>query len=95
MPVYVFANVKITDPAGFAEYQKLVPATIAEFGGRYLVRGGTTQVLEGEWTPHRVIVLEFPDVATIQAWYQSPAYQQLLQLRQRTASTDFVIIEGV
>jgi uncharacterized protein (DUF1330 family) len=95
MPAYVFANVRITDAAGFDEYRKLVPASIAAFGGRYLVRGGATEVMEGDWEPSRLIVLEFPNVATIKAWYRSPAYQQLLQIRQRTASTDFAIMEGI
>jgi uncharacterized protein (DUF1330 family) len=95
MAAYVLVNVKITDSAGFAEYRKLVPATIAAFGGRFLARGGATEVLEGDWIPHRLVVLEFPDVATIRAWYQSPEYQQLLELRKRTATSDFVIIEGV
>src|ERR1700730_12110775 len=92
MAAYVLVNVEITDSAGFAEYRKLVPATIAAFGGRYLARGGATEVLEGEWIPPRLVALEFPDVATIKAWYQSPEYQQLLELRKRTATSDFVII---
>ena len=95
MPAYVLANVRITDPAGFEEYRKLVPASIAAFGGRYLVRGGATEVTEGDWKAHHLIVLEFPDVETIKAWYHSAAYKKLLELRQRTATTDFAIIEGV
>ena len=95
MAAYVLVNVEITNSAGFAEYRKLVPATIAAFGGRFLTRGGATEVLEGEWIPKRLVILEFPDVATIKAWYHSPEYQQLLELRKRTATSDFVIIDGV
>ena len=95
MAAYVLVNVEITDSAGFAEYRKLVPATIAAFGGRFLTRGGATEVLEGEWKPHHLVVLEFPDVATIKAWYHSPEYQRLLELRKRTATSDLVIIDGV
>jgi uncharacterized protein (DUF1330 family) len=95
MSAYVFANVRVTDSAGFDDYRQRVPASIAAFGGRYLVRGGATEVMEGDWQPNRLIVLEFPDVATVKAWYRSPAYQQLLEIRQRTAITDFAIIEGV
>ena len=95
MAAYALVNVEITDPAGFAEYRKSVPATIAAFGGRFLTRGGATEVLEGKWIPNRVVVLEFPDVATIKAWYHSPEYQQLLELRKRTANSDFIIIDGV
>jgi uncharacterized protein (DUF1330 family) len=95
MAAYAIVNVEITDSAGFAEYRKLVPASIAEFGGRFLTRGGVTEVLEGEWIPNRLVILEFPDVATIKAWYHSPEYQKLAELRKRTATSDFVVIEGV
>ena len=95
MAAYVLVNVEITDSAGFAEYRKLVPATIAAFGGRFLTRGGATEVLEGEWIPNRLVILEFPDVAAIKAWYHSTEYQHLLELRKRTATSDFVIIDGV
>ena len=94
MTAYALVNVEITDTVGFANYRKQVPASIAAFGGRFLTRGGAMEVLEGEWLPHRLVILEFPDVATIKAWYYSPEYQQLLQIRERTATTDFVIIEG-
>ena len=94
MPAYALVNVEITDSAGFAEYRKLVPASITRFGGRFLTRGGATEVLEGGWIPNRLVILEFPDMATIKAWYQSPDYQRLLEIRKRTATSDFVIIEG-
>jgi uncharacterized protein (DUF1330 family) len=95
MAAYAVVNVEITDSAGFAEYRKSVPATIAAFGGRFLTRGGATEVLEGEWIPKRLVILEFPDAATIKAWYHSLEYQQLLELRKRTATSDFVIVDGV
>jgi uncharacterized protein (DUF1330 family) len=95
MAAYAVVNVEITDSAGFAEYRKLVPATIAAFGGRFLTRGGAMEVLEGEWMPKRLVILEFPDVATLKAWYHSPEYQQLLELRKRTAISDFVVVDGV
>lgn len=95
MAAYALLDVEIRDPTGFAEYRKLVPATIAEFGGRFLARGGATEVLEGGWIPNRLVILEFADVATLKAWYHSPEYQRLLELRTRTATSDFVIIQGV
>ena len=95
MAAYALLNIEITDSAGFAEYRKLAPASIAAFGGRFLARGGATEVIEGEWQPHRLVILEFPDVATIKAWYHSPEYRRLAELRQRTATSDFVIIEGI
>ena len=60
MPAYVIADVTVTDPATMEEYRKQVPATIAKYGGRYLVRGGAHQTLEGEWKPSRLVILEFP-----------------------------------
>ncbi len=94
MAAHALVNVEITDSVGFAEYRKLVPATIAAFGGRFLTRGGATEVLEGEWIPNRLVILEFPDVATIKAWYHSREYQQILEVRKRTSKADFVIIDG-
>jgi len=94
MAAYALINVDITDSAGFAEYRKLAPATISAFGGRFLTRGGATEVLEGEWIPSRLVILEFADVAAIKAWYGSPEYRQLLELRKRTAKSDFIVIDG-
>jgi uncharacterized protein (DUF1330 family) len=94
MTAYALVNVEITDPIGFAEYSKLVPATISAFRGRFLARGGATEVLEGRWSPKRLVLLEFPDVAALKAWYGSPEYQHLLELRKRTANSDFIVIEG-
>ena len=95
MPAYAVVNVEITDPTGFEEYRKAVPAIIAAFGGRFLARGGAMEVLEGKWIPKRLVILEFPSVPTLKAWYDSPEYQRLLDLRNRTAISDFVVLEGV
>ncbi len=94
MSAYLFVNLEITDPAGFDAYRKAVSATITAYGGRYLTRGGATEVLEGDWKPKRVVILEFPDVARLKAWYDSPEYRPLIDLRKRTATTDMVILEG-
>ena len=68
MPAYLIANVEVTDPVGYEEYRRLAPAAIAAHGGRYLARGGgATTVLEGEFTPHRLVILEFPDMARLKA----------------------------
>jgi uncharacterized protein (DUF1330 family) len=92
---YLVADVEITDPAGFEEYRGAVPATIAAYGGRYLVRGGETEVLEGDVDLHRVIVLEFPSMERLRAWYDSPEYRPLIALRERTARTTLWAVEGV
>ena len=95
MPAYLFANVEVTDAAGYEQYRQRVSATIEAHGGRYVVRGGATEVLEGDWTPKRLVILEFPDMARLKAWYQSPEYRPLIELRQRTASSTLVAVEGV
>lgn len=94
MPAYVLANVEITDPAGFEEYRKGVAATIAQYGGRFLARGGTTEVLEGDWSPKRLVLLEFPSYARIKEWYGSPEYRPLIAIRKRTSKTEFTIFDG-
>ena len=95
MSAYLFVNIEITDPAGFDAYRKAVPATIAAYGGRYVTRGGPTEVLEGDWKPKRVVMLEFESVARLKAWYDSPEYRPLLELRKKTATSDVVILEGI
>lgn len=95
MPAYLVANVEITDPAGYEEYKKGVPATIAAYGGRYLTRAGATEVLEGDWAPRRMVILEFPDMARLKAWYGSPEYRPLLEVRKRTAKSSLVAVEGI
>ncbi len=95
MAAYVIADIEVTDSAGFAEYQQKVPATIAAYGGRYLVRGGATEVVEGVWSPKRCVVLEFPSMAQLKTWYVSPEYQPLIAIRKRTTQSNLVISEGI
>jgi uncharacterized protein (DUF1330 family) len=95
MSAYLFANVEVTDPVAYEDYRQQVPATIAAHGGRYLVRGGATEVLEGEGVPSRVVILEFPDMATLKAWYHSAEYQRLLAMRTRSTRSTVAAIEGV
>lgn len=94
MPAYIHANIVITDPALFEDYRRQVPAVIAAYGGRYLVRGGAATVLEGDAQPSRQVILEFPDMEKLQAFYQSPEYQPLVALRQRASTGSLVAIEG-
>ncbi len=94
MAAYLIGNLKITDPSGFAEYARQVPAVIAQYGGRYVVRGGPAELIEGDGPLHRQVVLEFPDMAALRTWYASPEYAPLLALRQRTAHTRVIFVEG-
>jgi uncharacterized protein (DUF1330 family) len=95
MPAYLIGNIEITDPAGYEEYRKRVPATLAAHGGRFLARGGATQTLEGGWVPARMVIIEFPSMAALKSWYDSPEYRPLIELRNRNARSSLVAIEGV
>jgi uncharacterized protein (DUF1330 family) len=87
MAAYLIAEHKITDAAQFEEYRATVAPMIAKHGGRYLTKGGSHKVLEnGHWLPDRVVIIEFPDMAALNAWYNSPEYQPLIALRQGSTS---------
>jgi uncharacterized protein (DUF1330 family) len=95
MPAYLVGDIEITDPAGYEDYRKGVPATIAAYGGRYLSRGGAVEVLEGQWLPRRAVILEFPSMAQLKAWYESPEYRPLREIRARSARSNIVAIDGL
>jgi uncharacterized protein (DUF1330 family) len=95
MPAYFVVDIDVTDPAAFEEYRKGVPATIAQYGGRYVVRGGKMETLEGNWQPKRMVVLEFPSVEAAKRWYHSPEYKPLLALRMKASKGSLVLVEGV
>jgi uncharacterized protein (DUF1330 family) len=94
MPAYVIAEVTVTDPQGFERYRQMVPSTIAQYGGRYVVRGGKCETLEGAWNPARLVVLEFDSVERAREWWACEEYREAKELRQRTARTDLIIVEG-
>jgi uncharacterized protein (DUF1330 family) len=95
MPAYIIVDLEVTDPAGFEEYRQLVPATIQQYEGRYVVRGGATETLEGDWQPKRVVVLEFPSLEQARRWYHSEEYRGLKALRFKTARSKMILVEGV
>jgi uncharacterized protein (DUF1330 family) len=95
MTAYIIVDLEVTDPALFEQYRAAVPATISAYGGKYLVRGGAFDVLEGTWQPKRVIVLEFETMARLKEWYGSPDYAPLRSLRAKCAKTNVIAIEGV
>jgi uncharacterized protein (DUF1330 family) len=92
---YLIANVEVTDTQAYEEYREKVPAAIAAYGGRYLARGGTVHHLEGKLIPHRVVVLEFADMARLKAFYESPEYQRLIPLRQSASRSSLFAVAGV
>jgi uncharacterized protein (DUF1330 family) len=94
MAGYLIAEIEVTDPAGYEEYRRRVPASIERHGGRYLVRGGATETVEGDWKPRRLVVLEFPSLAQARAFYESEEYQALKAIRVRCSRGSVVLAEG-
>ncbi len=95
MTAYVYGNIEIHDPVLYEQYRALAPALIAAHGGRYLVRGGAAEVLEGDGKIHRQVILEFPDMASLKAFYFSPGYTTVKAIRQKAATGTLVAIEGM
>jgi len=95
MPAYVIVETDVTDPEQYEQYKAASPAAIAAGGGRFLVRGGELAVLEGDWQPSRIVVLEFDDLAAAKRWYESEAYQEAKKLRVGAASFRAVAVQGV
>lgn len=95
MPAYLIAEIDVTDPAGFEEYRQLVPTTIQQYGGRFLVRGGAVEALEGDWQPKRVVITEFPSLEQARRWYNSEEYREPKALRFKTATSKVILVEGV
>ncbi len=94
MKAFVIVEVAITDPVEYEAYKKLTPAAVAAFDGRFVVRGGTTISLEGDWNPERIVVLEFPSVERAKEWWHSELYTVAKEIRQRSATTKMLIVEG-
>ncbi|MBS0393657.1 MAG: DUF1330 domain-containing protein [Proteobacteria bacterium] len=95
MAAYIIASIDVADAVGYEEYRQRVPPLIAAFGGRFLVRGGPIERLEGEEPPGRIVVLEFPDRASARAFYECPEYQTLVRIRQRHSRGSLWLVDGV
>lgn len=95
MSAYVIAEIDITDPAAYEDYRKQVPGVIAKYGGRYVVRGGKVESLEGGWSPKRIAVVEFPSMEQALKFYRSPEYAPLIAIRQKASRGKLVIVEGI
>lgn len=95
MKAYVIANIKVHDPEKMQRYSQLATPIVANFGGRYLARGGASETLEGAHEYFRTVVLEFPDLASVREWWHSPAYAAAKALREAAATTEMVVVEGL
>ena len=94
MAAYVIGEIEVTDPASYEDYRKQVLATIQKYGGKFLVRGGRIEALEGGWAPKRVVLLEFPTMQQLEKWYRSPEYAPLIKLRQKASKGKLILVEG-
>ncbi len=95
MAAYLIAHIEVTDPEAFEKYRAVVPAVIERFGGRYLVRGGAIEPLEGNWTVARLVIIEFESMAVAREFYHSPDYQEILPLRLAAAEGTVALVEGL
>ncbi len=95
MPAYVLVQIAVHDAQTYERYKQLAPPSIAHYGGRYLVRGGGTEVLQGTWQPPRLVLLEFPTVEQARAWWASPEYAAAKALRHASAHTMMLLVEGL
>jgi uncharacterized protein (DUF1330 family) len=95
MPAYVIVDVEIIDNERYDAYKKMVPASLEKYGGRFCVRGGQLETLEGDWLPQRFVILEFPSYQEAKAWWSSREYAAAKALRQESARSRMIVVEGV
>jgi uncharacterized protein (DUF1330 family) len=95
MPAYVIVETDIQDLEQYERYREASPEAVHAGGGRFIVRGGELAVLEGDWDPSRVVVLEFPDLEAAKRWYDSPEYQEAKRLREGAATLSMVAVQGL
>lgn len=95
MCAYVIVEIDVVDPAGYEEYKQLASATVEKYGGKYIIRGGAAETLEGDWNPKRIVVLQFDSIQRAKEWLNSEEYREPRKMRHRTARTRMVVVEGV
>jgi len=95
MPAYVIVEIDVIDPVGYEEYKNLAGATVEKYGGKYIVRGGRAETLEGDWNPKRIVVLKFESMQCAKDWLNCEEYREPRKMRHRTAKTNMIVVEGV
>jgi uncharacterized protein (DUF1330 family) len=94
MPAYIIAEVNVTNPTAYESYRPLAGASVAQYGGRFVVRGGKSELIEGTPEPARIVVIEFADMAAAKRWYNSPEYQEALKIRLANSTGRVLLVEG-
>ena len=95
MAAYVIVEIEIIDPVGYEEYKKQAAAAVHKYGGKYIARGGKTEVLEGDWNPKRIVVLQFESMERAKEWLNCEEYREPRKMRHKTAKTNMILVEGV
>jgi uncharacterized protein (DUF1330 family) len=95
MPAFIIVDIHITDPVLYEEYKKLTPASIKQYGGQFIVRGGKAELLEGVESPGRIVVLEFPSMERAKQWWASEEYRPAREIREKSAETRMIVVDGV
>jgi uncharacterized protein (DUF1330 family) len=95
MPAYLISQIEVHDPKGYEEYRKLVGASLAKYGGKFIARGGKIDVLEGNWSPRRVVICEFESLERAREWYGSPEYKPAMDIRQTTSDAKIIVVDGL
>lgn len=95
MSAYIIVEVDVKDPVKYEDYKKLTPSSIAAYGGRFIVRGGKAELIEGTQHPNRIVVLEFENSEKAKAWWNSPEYNEAKKLRHASAESRMILVEGV
>lgn len=95
MTAYVIVDINVTDPVRYEEYKKLAAPTVELYGGRYIARGGRTETLEGDWSPSRLVILQFDNIEQAKSWLNSTEYSAPRSIRHQTAISNMVVVEGV
>ena len=94
MATYVIGDIEVTNPAAFQEYRNRIFETVQKYGGKFVIRGGRLSHKEGDWQPRHVVMLEFPNFEQAERWYNSPEYKPLIGIREKSAKTNLIIVEG-
>ena len=94
MAAYVIVEIDVVDPVGYEDYKNQAGATVAKYGGKYIVRGGKAEVLEGDWNPKRIVILQFESMERAKEWLHCEEYREPRKMRHRTAKTNMILVEG-
>jgi uncharacterized protein (DUF1330 family) len=95
LAAYVILDVEVTDAEAYEDYKKVSPGPVAAYGGRFIVRGGASEILEGGWTPNRIVILEFENAERAREWWNSPEYEKPKALRQRASKGNMILVDGI